>query len=602
MNHLFCPFRLNVRTESGGEIADCGLIRQQLGIPNLPVAVDRNTCEICCASSRSAGRSNPVLSSLLYGTCDDAINSGLVPADRLPHLQSLYQQAEAQLQLESQISRFERTHSCDVFLCCRDSDATTQRAIESLLDQEDAVAIVHLIDDAGRARQLFERYAPRWNVVIHENPQPLGLFASVQKFFAKCRTQFLAFQTPTVSCNPGRIGQSVSALVRSGAELFAAGVMRRSDACLPKSPMQKYARVLPLETLVVRRATFADMGGFADRRTDADAEFVYRAFCEGRQFELSEECLVETDIAEHDSPLDSCPGFEKRHGSLRHHAIGFGEKTVPCDVVIPFRDHPDMLTEAIESVLAQERADVTVHVIDDSSRENTDELLRYWTSHPRIRTYRNTQNIGQYASFNNVSEYFETDLAVVHDADDISLSHRVHATGNLLRLSDAEFFCAAEYQFEGDVDAASCRSAGRRDAVRQSHYPADDKVGYFALNPTVAFRTSTFNSLNGYADFGEPARNRAGLDSEFQARAWFAGTRFAVSKQIVIRYRLHGDSATQNTETGWGTKIREQSIEECNLRRRLFLNGCEPQVFGGKGAYQCVTKSWPSPTVRLRAT
>jgi glycosyltransferase involved in cell wall biosynthesis len=587
MDQLSCPFRLNIRRENGTEAADCGLLQQQLRIPGLPVVVDRDTCEICCASNQSVAVANPVLPSLIFNACEHALESGHVPLDLAPQIRSLYEQAEFQLQQQWQNCRFERTHSCDVFLCCRQPDAATRQAIESLLDQEDAVAIVHLIDDGGDAGELLDHYASRWNVAVHRNPRQLGLFASVQKHFSACRTQFLSFQTPTSISRSDRIGQSIAALVQSGAELFAARLARPSGGCLARPPEPAYASFCPLETLVVRRATFADMGGFADRSGDADAEFVYRAFCEGRRFELSNDCLVETPIEGNSVLLGPCPRYEKRHGSLRHHATGLGEEPVECDVVIPFRDHLELLNEAIESVLAQEDADVTIHVIDDASREYTDEVLRRWNSHPRLRTYRNCQNIGQYASFNNVSEFCETGLAVVQDADDISLPHRVHATGNLLRQSDAEFFCAAEYQFD------PLTSPMQTTAIRESYYPRSDQMSYFALNPTTAFRTSMFDALNGYADFGDPASNRAGLDSEFQARAWFAGMRFAISKQIVVRYRLHGDSATKNAETGWGTKIREQSIAECERRRRLFRNDFDPRVFGGNGVYRGITKRWP---------
>ena len=144
MNQLFCPFRSNVRLENGSETADCAFVGQQLGIPGLPVVVDRNTCEVCCASSRSMGLSNPVLSSLLCGACDEALALGNVPADQRLHIQSLYEQSVIQLQHFGQV---ERTYSCDVFLCCTASDPATRRTIESLLDPEDAVAIVHLIDD-----------------------------------------------------------------------------------------------------------------------------------------------------------------------------------------------------------------------------------------------------------------------------------------------------------------------------------------------------------------------------------------------------------------------------------------------------------------------
>src|SRR3990167_4436884 len=118
MNKLICPFRLNVRLEDDKESADCGLIQQQRGVPGMPVVVERNTCEICCASSRSLAIANAVLPSLLFSACDAALLSNDAPTERLPHLQSLYQQAERQLLDQSENGRPERVHSCDAFLCC----------------------------------------------------------------------------------------------------------------------------------------------------------------------------------------------------------------------------------------------------------------------------------------------------------------------------------------------------------------------------------------------------------------------------------------------------------------------------------------------------
>ena len=131
--------------------------------------------------------------------------------------------------------------------------------------------------------------------------------------------------------------------------------------------------------------------------------------------------------------------------------------------MLPFRGHFEFLRESLPSVLDQNGAETIVHLIDDATPGGADELLRYWGSHPRVRTYRNSRNLGQFVSFNNVFPYLETDLIAIQDADDISLPHRLHLAGNLLRLADADFF--------GDGSRRSNTVRPRKPSMNRSRPP-----------------------------------------------------------------------------------------------------------------------------------
>ena len=118
----------------------------------------------------------------------------------------------------------------------------------------------------------------------------------------------------------------------------------------------------------------------------------------------------------------------------------FPMQRVASDVVLPFWGQLDHVRHSLEGLLAQENANVVIHLVDDGSPENTDDFLRYWATHPQVRTYRNVCNLSQFTSFNNVSRYFETDLVAIQDGDNVSLPHRVHLAGNTLRLAGADIF------------------------------------------------------------------------------------------------------------------------------------------------------------------
>jgi GT2 family glycosyltransferase len=363
------------------------------------------------------------------------------------------------------------------------------------------------------------------------------------------------------------------------------------------APSSKYERFIPTSTLVFRRPSFIDLGGFSDRNTDCDAELVFRAFAEGRPFAIAHVILADSSELSNPPLLDAPPEYEFRDGRLSHYGRGFASSSVACDMVLPFYGHFDYVEEALHGALGQDNADVVIHLVDDHSPEDASKLLKKWSTHPQVRTYRNTENIGQFASFNNVIPFVETELVAVQDADDISLPCRICTAGNLLRLADADIF-GGRIELFGDQwvlpptnQITTGQKKVHRKEYRLSVYPAAACVSYYLENPTMVMRTETFRSLGGFADFGERIRNRTGLDAEFLLRALYAGTRVAVTRQRVLRYRVHGDSATQNDLSGWGTPARKASQIENRKRAILFRRGrFDPRVFGALNSHRGVTK------------
>src|SRR5262249_2541821 len=247
-------------------------------------------------------------------------------------------------------------------------------------------------------------------------------------------------QDPTTASRPDRIARSVGLLVTHGAEIMAAPMETPSGFVRAREPGRAYRRYVPASTLVLRRASLIDMGGMAAGREDLDAELIFRAAREGRRFVLASEPTVESSGAPSRARLGPAPSFEFRDRSLRHHALGFPEERVESDVVLPFYGSLHFLRQSLPGLLEQEGAEAVIHLIDDGTPGGAEDVLRYWATHPRVRTYRNVRNIRQFSSFNAVASYFETRLVAVQDADDVSDPHRLRWSGNLIRLADAEIF------------------------------------------------------------------------------------------------------------------------------------------------------------------
>ena len=459
--------------------------------------------------------------------------------------------------------------------------------MESILNQASAAPTIHVVN-LGGAEELRECYGDRWNVRLYDMPPDTTPLAAVHSLIDRLETPFVALQSSDSTSDSRRITESVNALIAEGGELFACPVETPSGDTPARMPIPgDYQRTVPMSTLVFRRATFVDMGGVADRRDD-DVEFLYRAACEGRPIIIGGDPLVASQGGGPDEALGSAPSYSPvQIGTLREHARGFSRQVVACDVVIPFHGQLEYAHEAIESVLDQQDADIVIHLIDDASPDDCARFLSYWKTHPQVRVYRNSKNIGQYSSFNNVSKFFETEHAAVQDADDISLPHRISMAGTMLQLSGGDFFGASVELFGNNhivkpvFQETNCLETIPRRTHRWSFYPVLRQIDYFLENPTAVFRVGMFREMGGYADFGDRLANRASLDTEFLLRCLFSNVRFAISREVVTKYRVHEESATQNALTGWGTTARSKATEQVEFRSGIYRRArFDPRSFG----------------------
>ncbi len=412
--------------------------------------VGHDACVACCkAGLPTPEKINPVIASFLY-----QIGTAVIEAEGMPDCtveEALELKAWAFSNLKwsegstalgkprsfsvppDAYTQTGRTYACDVVLCCSDSSPETEHALRSVLDQKSALTLVHLVDNGGGGRELIQRYAHCGTLTVHHNPVPKSPLATVHELVDRLHSEYIAIQDPRTISKPYRVSYSVGLLEEHGGDILGAGLGMGATVIRPAEPSDRYARYLPAETLVIRRASFVDLGGVADRPGDEDAELVYRAFQEKRSILIASEVTVETQAELPAMPLGPPPAYEPHNGILRHHARDFPMHRVACDVVLPFWGQLDHVRQALEGLLAQEEAEVVVHLVDDGSPEDTGEFLRSWARHPQVRTYRNVRNLSQFTSFNNVSPFFETDLVAIQDGDDVSLPRRVHLAGNTLR-------------------------------------------------------------------------------------------------------------------------------------------------------------------------
>lgn len=84
------------------------------------------------------------------------------------------------------------------------------------------------------------------------------------------------------------------------------------------------------------------------------------------------------------------------------------------------------LREAVESILNQTFADFEFIIVDDGSPDKTPQILAgYAEKDRRIKLIKNEKNIGLAKSLNRALEIATGEYVARHDADDISLPHRL---------------------------------------------------------------------------------------------------------------------------------------------------------------------------------
>lgn len=591
MNPLPCAFRESLPEP---EFANC-LLASQMVSRDSPVTcrVSPAMCQACLASTRgkSPMEDHPVFPSLVYGVAAEMLETATDAASRA-HWEQWIARTEAMFVKQSRPKVHDGpVRACDIVLFLPDTQVDPTPLVESLLAQEGAIPILHIVT-GERAHPAIDVFARRWNVHVHVDARVDSRDAAFARVWngtplatghrpatTSLASEFVALLAASDPFDPTWLASSIRALTETGGEVFVAGEAWSSQPH-------------PVATSVVaRRATWVDLG-FPSVDDQSIQLAIERAWKQGRPFVFG--------AADEESPRAIIGPNSADIPSGSDRTVEAMDEPFRCDVVLPFCGWLDYVEEALESLLAQRHAEPVIHLIDDCSPGEIDAFLCRWSEHPRVRVYRNVENIGQFQSFNNVAGYFETDHVAVQDADDVSLPWRLAFAGQMLRESGADYFGGAVELFGDDEVIRPVMSETNeleripRAKIRRSFYPRWLRSDYFLENPTAVFRTRMFLEMGGYADFGDRWLNGTSLDTEFQLRCLYHGARFAIARDVVTRYRVHAQSATQDRRTGWGTSVRAESIRQLEERCRVFRSGpFDPRVFGSLGRYRHLTRPWP---------
>lgn len=93
------------------------------------------------------------------------------------------------------------------------------------------------------------------------------------------------------------------------------------------------------------------------------------------------------------------------------------------------------ISKQMDSILKQLSSDDEVIVVDDSSIDNTVQILKSYND-PRIKIYINEQNKGHVLSFGKAISLSINEIIIMSDQDDIWVEDRVSRMAEMLIISD----------------------------------------------------------------------------------------------------------------------------------------------------------------------
>ena len=221
-------------------------------------------------------------------------------------------------------------------------------------------------------------------------------------------------------------------------------------------------------------------------------------------------------------------------------------------VIIPTYNRPKFLVEAIKSVLSQTKPCFEIIIINDASEDYTHEFLNELKlMSTKVHIITTSENSGVSACRNLGIEYSTGDFVFFLDDDDLLMPNMVQSMLNGF--------------IEHEADILSCRTEVVSDSalitnekLKTYNWQSTNEFSLYALeslsmehiclyNPVIhsfMVRKEVIETLrfNDELSYGE--------DFLFWLQLAEKGTKFRKLKVVGVKYRLHGNSSTLDTELG----------------------------------------------------
>ena len=234
-------------------------------------------------------------------------------------------------------------------------------------------------------------------------------------------------------------------------------------------------------------------------------------------------------------------------------------------VLMPAYNAEKYIAQAIESILGQTYDDFEFIIINDSSKDRTEEIILSYKD-PRIVYLKNEQNLGVALTLNRGLAVAKGEFIARMDADDISLPERLEKQVAFLVENKAVAVLGTNVETFNEAGTI-CTGWSATDPEQMK---VDLLFACGLAHPSVMMRTEAIRELGGY----DPEFN--GLeDYELWCRV-LEKYQITTLPEILLRYRIHGSQVTQNPSARYLELLRALKIRQV---RQLGVEVEVPEAF-----------------------
>lgn len=242
-------------------------------------------------------------------------------------------------------------------------------------------------------------------------------------------------------------------------------------------------------------------------------------------------------------------------------------------VIMPVYNGERFLAEAVESVLAQTHAEFELLILDDGSTDRSLEILRrYEAGDSRVRVL-SRENRGLCATLNELIELAACDLVFMMHADDVMAANRLQRQIAFFAEHPEVDICSSFVEYINDAGTVIGNYSSPL-TTRQAVQELADQNEIVGFNhPATAFRRSVVRKVGGYRQPFWPCE-----DIDLWGRAVEAGAGICVIPDCLLKYRIHGTSASVARSTL--LRRKHHYVKACMLARRAGLREPSWDEFG----------------------
>ena len=252
-------------------------------------------------------------------------------------------------------------------------------------------------------------------------------------------------------------------------------------------------------------------------------------------------------------------------------------------VIIPVYNRSHLLSETIDTVLAQTHPHFEIIVVDDGSTEDIKGVLeKKYSNEPRLRYFRK-QNEERAAARNFGLRQAKGDYAVFFDSDDFMKPHYLTSLQSIITKYPDVKLLAAKYNYDNN---GKTEHHPKLHSLPEGWYGQELflKGNILACNYAIKIKDYSFN-------YFPPERHLSSMEDWLFLLENLAGTKIFIKDEICVTMRQHDERSMRNNQqviaarkkaTDWAlNKIELSPSSKKELRHTDSSRAHDPSGFPG---------------------